>query len=51
METKIPIRLFLLKKKNPKKSDKNPTLVTSDLENNKTVTVLPFIGTQETPTS
>ena len=34
-----------------KKSDKNPTFVTSDLENNKTVITLPFIGTQEASTS
>ena len=32
------------------KSDKDPTLVTSNLENNTTVLPLPFIGTQETST-
>ena len=34
-----------------KKSDKDPTLVTSDLENNKTAIALPFIGTLEMPTT
>ena len=34
----------------PNKSDKDPTLVTSDLENNTTVLALPSIGTQDTPT-
>ena len=34
----------------PNKSDKDSTLITSDLENNTTVLALPSIGTQETPT-
>ena len=34
----------------PNKPDKDPTLVTSDLENNTTVLALQFIGTQKTPT-
>ena len=34
----------------PNKSDKDPTLVTSDLENNTAVLALPSIGTQDTPT-
>ena len=34
----------------PNKSDKDPTLVTSDPENNATVLALPSIGTQDTPT-
>ena len=34
----------------PNKSDKDPTLVTSDLENNTTVLALPSIGAQDTPT-
>ena len=34
----------------PNKSDKDPTLVTSDLENNTTVLALPSIGTQDMPT-
>ena len=43
---------FPLTQKTRKKSDKNPTLVTSDLENNnKIVSAIPFIDTQETPTS
>ena len=43
---------FPLTQKAPKKSDENPTtLVTNELENNKPVTALPFISTQETPTS
>ena len=33
----------------PNKSDKDHTLVTSDLENNATVLALPSIGTQDTP--
>ena len=41
---------FHLTRVTPNKSDKDPTLVTSDLENNTTVLALPFIGTQETPT-
>ena len=41
---------FPLTQVTPNKSDKDPTLVTSDLENNKAVLALPFIGTQETPT-
>ena len=41
---------FFLTCPTPNKSDKDPTLVTSDLENNTTVLALPFIGTQETPT-
>ena len=39
---------FPLTQVTPNKSDKDPTLVTSDLENNKAVLALPFIGTQET---
>ena len=43
---------FPLTQKTPQKPDENPTaLVTNELENNKTVTALPFISTQETPTS
>ena len=43
---------FPLSQKTPKKSDENPTtLVTNELENNKPVTNLPFISTQETSTS
>ena len=43
---------FPLTQKTPKKSDENPTtLVTNELENNKPVTALPFLSTQETPTS
>ena len=44
---------FSLTQKTPKKSDENRTtlLVTNKLENNKPVTALPFISTQETPTS
>ena len=34
----------------PNKSDKDPTLVTSDLENNTAVLALPSIGAQDTPT-
>ena len=34
----------------PNKSDKDPTLVTTDLENNTTVLALPSIGAQDTPT-
>ena len=34
----------------PNKSDKDPTLVTSDLENNTAVLALPTIGAQDTPT-
>ena len=34
----------------PNKPDKDPTLVTSDLENNTTVLALQFIGTQKTST-
>ena len=33
----------------PNKSDKDPTLVTSDLENNTAVLALPSIGAQDTP--
>ena len=42
---------FPLTQITPKKSDKDPTLVTSDLENDKAVIALLFIGTQETRTS
>ena len=43
---------FPLTQKPPKKSDENPTtLVTNELENNKPVTALPFLSTQETSTS
>ena len=41
---------FPLTQVTPNKSDKDPTLVTSDLENNATVLALLFIGTQEIPT-
>ena len=41
---------FPLTQVTPNKSDKDPTLVTSDLANNTSVLALPSIGTQETPT-
>ena len=41
---------FPLTKATPNKSNKDLTIVTSDLENNTTVLALPLIGTQETPT-
>ena len=41
---------FPLTQVTPNKSDKDPTLVTSDLENNITALALPFIGIQETLT-
>ena len=51
-ESKNTDSLFPLTQKTPKKSNENPTtLVTNELENNKPVTALPFISTQETPTS
>ena len=40
---------FLLTQVTPNKPDKDPTLVTSDLENHTTVLALPFIDTYETP--
>ena len=49
-ENKNTASPFPLTEVTPDKSDKDPTLVTSDLENNTTVLVLPSIGTQETPT-
>ena len=45
--TALPLPLIQV---TPNKSDKDPTLVTSDLENNTTVLALPSIGTQDTPT-
>ena len=50
MKIKIPHSPFPLTQATPNKSDKDPTLVTSDLENNATVLALPSIGTQETTT-
>ena len=41
---------FPLTQVTPNKSDKDPTLVTSGLENNATVLALPSVGTQERPT-
>ena len=43
-ENKITNSPFPLTQKTPKKSDKDPTLVTSNLKNNETVIALPFIG-------
>ena len=49
-ENKNTASPFPLTQVTPNKSDKDPTLVTSDLENNTNVLALPSIGTQETPT-
>ena len=49
-ENKNTTSPFPLTQVTPNKSDKDPTLVTSDLENNAAVVALPSIGTQETPT-
>ena len=49
-ENKVTASPLPLNQVTPNKSDKDPTLVTSDLENNTTVLALPSIGTQDTPT-
>ena len=49
-ENKNTASPFSLTQVTPNKSDKVPTIVTSDLENNTTVLALPSIGTKETPT-
>ena len=49
-ENKNTASPFPLTQVTSNKSDKDPTLVTSDLENNAAVVALPSIGTQETPT-
>ena len=50
MKTKKTASPFPLTQLTPNESDRDPTLVASDLENNTTVLALPSIGTQETPT-
>ena len=49
-ENKNTDSLFPLTQATPNKSDKDPTLVTSGLEDNATVLALPSFGTQEAPT-
>ena len=49
-ENKNTASPFPLTQVTPNKSDKDPILVISDLENNTTVLALPSIGAQETPT-